>query len=159
MKKKLKILRKYIDDNFAKKRIWHLIINVKTFVLFVFKNNEKFHLCVNYKNFNVITITIFFSIDIFFLNRLIDVKYFTKLNFKNVYYRIKIKKIHKWKIAFRTRYELFKYAIMSFDLINVLTIFQIFINKTFQRLINHICVIFLNDIFIYFKTKKTLTFC
>ena len=54
--KKLKILQKYIDNNFAKNRIRHSITNIKALMLFVFKNNEKFRLCVNYKNFNIITI-------------------------------------------------------------------------------------------------------
>ena len=57
------------------------------------------------------------------LNCLINAKYFIKLNFKNVYYRIKIKFENKQKIVFRTRYELFEYAIMLFELINALIIF------------------------------------
>ena len=65
-------------------------------MLFVFKNNEKFRLCVKYKNLNIITIkNKFFLLIKKTLNRLISVKYFTKLNFKNIYYRIKIKKNYK----------------------------------------------------------------
>ena len=94
--KKLKILQKYINNNFARNRIRHSIINIETLILFVFKNNKKFRLCINYKNFNIITIkNKNFFINKKTLNRLMNVKYFTKLNFKNVYYRIKIKKNHK----------------------------------------------------------------
>ena len=53
------------------------------------------------------------------LNRLCDVKVFTKLNLKNIYYKIRIKKNDEWKIAFRTRYDYFEYLIMLFKLINV----------------------------------------
>ena len=38
---------------------------------------------------------------------------------------------------------------MSFELINVSIIFQIYINKTLRKLINVICVIYLNDILIF----------
>ena len=57
-------------------------------------------------------------------------------------------------IVFRTRYDYFEYVVMSFDLINVLTTFQILINKTLRDLMNHICVIYFDDILIYLKTWK-----
>ena len=57
-------------------------------------------------------------------------------------------------IAFRTRYEHFKYAIMSFEFVNVFTMFQILINKILRELINYIYLIYLNDILIYFKTRE-----
>ena len=91
--KKLKILQEYIKNNFANSRIRYLIINIETFVLFVFKSNNDFRLCVDYKSLNAITLKN--KVSLFFinktLNRLISVKYFIKLNFKNVYYRIRIK--------------------------------------------------------------------
>ena len=38
---------------------------------------------------------------------------------------------------------------MSFELVNAFATFQIYINKTLKKLVNNICVIYLNDIFIY----------
>ena len=54
--KKLKILQKYIKNNFANDRICYLIIDVDIFILFVFKSNDEFQLYVNYKSFNTITL-------------------------------------------------------------------------------------------------------
>ena len=54
--KKLKILQKYIKNNFANDRICYLIIDVNAFVLFMFKSNDELRLCVDYKNFNAITL-------------------------------------------------------------------------------------------------------
>ena len=88
------------------------------------------------------------------LNRLMNVVYFTKFNFKNAYHRIRIRKSNEWMIVFRTRYDHFKYIMMSFNLINALTTFQILINKILQDLMNHICVIYFNDILIYSKMWK-----
>ena len=76
-------------------------------------------------------------------------KRFIKLNLKNVYHRIRIKKIDEWKTTFRTRYEHFEYQIMSFDLANASVIFQIYINKTLRELVDVICVIYLDDILIF----------
>jgi len=43
--------------------------------------------------------------------------------------------------------------IMSFDLINTFVIFQIYINKILTELLNNFCVIYLNDILIFFVEK------
>ena len=56
--------------------------------------------------------------------------------------------------AFRIRYDHFKYAIMSFELVNASVTFQALINKILRGLINHIYMIYLDDILIYFKTRE-----
>ncbi len=38
---------------------------------------------------------------------------------------------------------------MLFDLYNILNIFQIFINKTFRKYLDILCIVYLNNIFIY----------
>ena len=90
---KLKVLQKYIRENFALNRIKHSIVDVDVLVLFTFKKNEKLKLCVNYRDLNVVTIKNEVSLSFIdeTLNRLIETVYFIKLNLKNAYYRIKIK--------------------------------------------------------------------
>ena len=83
-----------------------------------------------------------------------NVAYFIKLDFKNAYHRIKICKSDEWMMTFRIRYNHFEYIIMSFGLVNASVTFQTLINKILRELINHICMIYLNDILIYFKTRK-----
>ena len=70
------------------------------------------------------------------------------------YHRIRIRKNDQWMTMFRIRYDHFEYIIMSFELVNVFVTFQTLINKVLQKLINHTCVIYLNDILIYFKTRE-----
>jgi hypothetical protein len=57
------------------------------------------------------------------MDRLKGVKLFIKLDLKDTYYQLRIRKGDKWKMAFRTRYNYFKYIIMFFRLINILIIF------------------------------------
>ena len=63
----------------------------------MFKKNDDLRLCVNYRNFNSITIksrhSLFFIIETF--NRLNNVKCFMKIILKNDYYRIRIKRDDK----------------------------------------------------------------
>ena len=90
---KLKVLQKYIRENFALSRIKHSIVDVDALVLFTFKKDEELRLCVNYKDLNVVTIKNKISLTFIdeTFNRLIEIVYFIKLNLKNAYYRIKIK--------------------------------------------------------------------
>ena len=70
---------------------------VETFIIFVAKKNENFCFCVDYRDLNIITIKnryFLFFIDET-LNCLIDAHYFTKLNFKNAYYCIRIRAKNK----------------------------------------------------------------
>ncbi len=84
-----------------------------------------------------------------------DCRFFIKIDLINVYNRIRIKKNDEWKTTFRIYYEHFEYLMMFFDLTNTLITFQIYINKTFNELINDFCMIYLNDILIFFKNKKS----
>ena len=72
-----------------------LLINV--FILFIFKKNEKLRLYMNYRelNFVIIKNRYLLLLIIKTLNRLNDLKYFNKLNLKNIYYRIYIKRDDK----------------------------------------------------------------
>jgi len=76
---------------------------------------------------------------------------FIKLDLKNAYHCIRIKKDNKWKIVFCTCYNHFKYIIMLFKLINVSVTFQVYINWVLTELVNVFYIIYLNDILIYFS--------
>ena len=75
---------------------------------------------------------------------------FIKLDVRDVYYKIRIRKGDEWKITFRTHYNYFEYTVMPFGLVNVLAIFQLYINRALINLINIYYIIYLDDIFIYF---------
>ena len=52
------------------------------------------------------------------------------------------------------QYSHFEYLIMSFQFVNALTIFQIYINCVLAEHINSICVVYFDDILIYFQSLK-----
>ena len=82
--------RRYFDNVLLKNWIKHFIFFAKIFIFFVFKKNNNFRLCVDYRNLNIVIIknrhSLFLIIEI--LNRLCDVILFIKLNFIHVYYCI-----------------------------------------------------------------------
>ena len=87
-------LRRYFNDVLIKEWIKHSISSTKASILFVFKKDERFRLCVDYRNLNAVIVKNRHLLLLItkILNRLNDFKWFIKFNFKNIYYRICIKR-------------------------------------------------------------------
>ena len=104
-------LRRYFNDVLIKEWIKHSISSTKISILFVFKKDEKFRLCVDYRSLNAVIVKNRHSLSLItkILNRLNDFKRFIKFDLKNVYHKIRIKRDDEWKTTFRTRYEHFEY--------------------------------------------------
>jgi hypothetical protein len=153
----LKTLRLYLDDALTRDIIKHSISSIEASVFFVLKKIEKLRLCVDYRDLSKIIRKNrhLLSLIIQMLNQLKDCRFFIKIDLTDAYNRIRIKKNDEWKTTFRIRYEHFEYLMMFFDLTNVLITFQVYINKTFNELINDFCVMYLYDILIFFKNKES----
>ncbi len=108
---KLKILKNYINEYIKKNFIIKFVSFAKVFILFVKKLNDKLRLCVNYKELNEIIIKNRYSL--FFinenLNKLFEIKIFIKLNVKDVFHRIRIRKENEWKTTFKYRFDYYQY--------------------------------------------------
>ncbi len=91
---KLKILKNYINKYMKKSVIIKFVSSAKIFIFFVKKTNDKLRLCVNYEDLNEIIIKNRYSL--FFnnenLNKLFKTRIFIKLNVKDVFYCIRIRK-------------------------------------------------------------------
>jgi hypothetical protein len=104
---KLKILKDYIDEYMKKNFIIKFVSSAKAFIFFVKKTNDKLRLCVNYKKLNEIIIKNRYSLCFINenLNKLFETKIFIKLNVKNVFHRIRVRKENKWKTTFKCRFD------------------------------------------------------
>ena len=87
------------------------------------------------------------------LNRFNRVKIFIKLNIIIVFNRFRIREENETFIAFRTRFELFEYLIMLFDLCNEFAFFQNYINDTFHEYLDNFCIVYFDDILIHKNNK------
>ena len=97
LKKKLTVFRKYLNKNLKKEFIQKFQSSTKYSILFISKSNEKLRLYVDYKKLNDITIKNKYSLSN--INELQDklnkIKIFIKMNLKNEYHLIKMKKSEK----------------------------------------------------------------
>lgn len=149
--KELEVLRKYLDSALVKGWIQESKSPAGAPILFVPKKDGTIRLCVDYRGLNTITIKNRHPLPLIseMLDRFSHAIIFTKLDLKDAYHRLRIKKGDEWKTAFKTRYGHFEYMVMPFGLANAPATFQAYINRALGGLVDSICVVYLDDILIY----------
>ena len=90
----LDVLKNYLLKNLTLNRIRESTNRASASMLFVFKKNDSFRLCVDYKELNALIIKNRCSLSLIdeMLDRFMSAAYFIKLDLKNAYHRIKIRK-------------------------------------------------------------------
>ena len=88
------VLKNYLLKNLTLNCIRKSTSRASASIFFVFKKNDNFRLCVDYKELNALIIKnkCSFSLIDETLNRLMSAAYFIKLDLKNAYHRIRIRK-------------------------------------------------------------------
>ena len=117
---KLETLKTYIKTNLANDYIRPSKSPAGAFILFDRKPDRSFCFCVDYWGLNNIIIKNKYLLLLIgeLLDQLCWKKRFTQLDLTNAYHRMKILEGDEQKIAFRTRYNYFKYQVMPFGLSN-----------------------------------------
>ncbi len=65
------------------------------------------------------------------------------------FHKIQIAAENEWKMTFCIRYELYEWMMTSFELVNVSSTFQRYINWVLQNFLNKFCSVYVNDILIF----------
>ncbi|GBG86205.1 hypothetical protein CBR_g41109 [Chara braunii] len=123
-------------------------------VLFIRKKNKELRLCIDYRKLNAQTIKnvgLLPRIDDL-LERLGGAKYFSKLDLKAGYHQLEIHPRDRYKAAFKTRYEHFKWVVMPFGLTNAPATFQAAMTTEFRDMLDRFVLIYLDDILVYSRT-------
>jgi len=118
---------------------------------FVPKPDGSLRLCVDYRNLNKLTILNKYPLPL--MNELGDhvagAKIFTKLNLKDGYHLLQMRKGDEHKTAFRTRYRQYEYKVIPFGLVKAPATFQTMMNKIRREFLDHGVVVYLCNILIY----------
>jgi hypothetical protein len=90
----------------------------------------------------------------YFFYQLANAKVFSKVDLRSGYHQIKICPKDVLKTAFTTRYGLYEYLVMLFELTNASTHFMYLMNSVFMPKLDKFVVIFNDNILIYSKSEE-----
>src|SRR4029434_83142 len=74
---------------------------------------------------------------------------FTKLDLRNAYHLVRIRKGDEWETTFNTPTAPCEYQVMSLGLANAPSVLQALINYCLRDMINHFVFVYLDDILIF----------
>ncbi len=153
---KLQKIKKYLEKNLKKKFITLSKAFFASSILFVEKKDDSLRFCVNYRKLNALIKRDRYSILLIdeVLARIQDSKYLTRLDIIVTFNKLCMSTESENLITFVTFFDVYKYRVMLFELINELAFFQHYINDVLFECLHKFCQTYLNDILIYSKTLK-----
>ena len=87
-----------------------------------------------------------------------DSRIFTKLDLKDGFNLIRIRKGDEWKTAFRTRHGPYEYKVMPFALVNAPATFQTMMNELLREFLDDGVVVYIDDILITLKIPSIIPY-
>ena len=116
----LKVLKKYLEENFSKEFIRASSYLTTSSVLFARKPGGGLWFCVNYKQLNAITIKNQYSLPLIkkALEYICKAKIYSKIDIIAAFNCLRMQQGEEWKTAFRTWYDLYEYLVILFGLAN-----------------------------------------
>ncbi len=153
---KLQKIKEYLKENLKKKFITLSKASFALSILFVEKKDDSFCFCMNYWKLNALIKRNRYSI--LLINEVLawiqDSKYLTQLNIIITFNKLRMSLESKDLTTFVTFFNVYKYRVMLFKLINESAFFQHYINDVLFNCLHKFCQTYLNDIFIYSKILK-----
>lgn len=149
----------YIQEMLAR----GLIVPFKTLVvspvLLVPKSDGTLQPCVYFKRLNAVTKPENYSIPLMpiIIKIISGTKIFSKLDLKDAFNQVPVKKEHQRFTAFKCPKGIFEYKVMPFGLRNAPAVFQRMIDQVLGCLIGVCCVAYMDDILVFSCLKEQHT--
>ncbi len=153
---KLQKIKEYLKENLKKKFITLSKASFASSILFIKKKDDSLCFCMNYWKLNALIKRNRYSI--FLIKEVLawiqDSKYLTQLNIIVAFNKLRMSSESEDLTTFVTFFNVYKYRVMLFKLINESAFFQHYINNVLFECLHKFCQTYLNDILIYSKILK-----
>jgi hypothetical protein len=125
-------------------------------VLLVQKKDGTWRFCVDYRWLNSITVKNKFPMPLIdeILDELNGASYFTRLDFKSGFHRVRMDPTDEFEISFKTRQGHYQFKMMPFGLTNAPATFQYTMNSVLESYLRKFVIILMDDILIYSKSVE-----
>ncbi|GKA74985.1 putative reverse transcriptase domain-containing protein [Tanacetum coccineum] len=127
-------------------------------VLFLKKKDGSFHMCIDYRELNKITIKNRYLLpridNLFDQLQLQGACYFSKIDLRIGYHQLRVHEDDILKTTFQTRYGHFEFTVMLFGLTNAPAVFMDLMNWVCKPYLDKFVIVFIDDILIYSRTKE-----
>ena len=125
-------------------------------ILFVPKKNGKFRMCFDYRQLNKITVKDKYPLPDAeqVIEQLEGAKYFSQLDLAHGYHQCILAPQDIEKTAFRTTFGSYEWKVMTFGFCNAVPAFVRLMNTTLHKHLGKCCMVFIDDVVIYSKTKE-----
>ncbi|EOD52887.1 putative retrotransposon ty3-gypsy subclass protein [Neofusicoccum parvum UCRNP2] len=120
-------------------------------ILMARKADGGFRFCVDYRRLNAATKKNKYPLPLIdeTLARLTGARYFSKIDVRQAFHRIRMHEDSKDLTTFRTRYGSYRYNVLPFGLCNGPATFQQYMNEVMMAGLDDFCSVFMDDILVY----------
>ncbi len=153
---KLQKIKKYLIDHLNKEFIFFSFASYVSLILFIEKKDNSLRFCVDYRKLNALIKRDHYSLSLIdkTFTHIQESKYLTRLNIIVTFNKLHMHSNNEDLTIFIIFFNLYKYHVMLFELINESTFYQHYMNDVLFKYLHQFCQIYLNDIIIYSKILK-----
>lgn len=147
----LEACKRYIEENLDKGFIVPSQSPWAAPILFVRKHDGALRFCVDYRKLNALTVKDRYPLPLIeeTLSRISEARYFTKIDIRQAFHKVRMHPDAEELTTFRTRYGSYKFKVLPFGLTNGPSTFQRFINDTLMGYLDDFCSAYIDDILIF----------
>ncbi len=153
---KLQKIKKYLINHLNKEFIFFSFASYVSLILFIEKKDDSLRFCIDYRKLNALIKRNHYSLSLIdeTLTHIQESKYLIWLNIIVMFNKLCMHSDSKNLTIFIIFFDLYKYHVMLFKLINESAFYQHYINNMLFKYLHQFCQIYLDDIIIYSKILK-----